>query len=133
MIVNSFRICNHNFKIVAEGFHLLPKSLKHSCTPNVAYVYFEQTLIISTVEDLPEINWDKVCKQIVTKYCLLNKKNHLILFIAVNEEVCRPGAKYNPEKNGSNDVFPRLQLQQVHLPRTRCIVSKRILSSCLQY
>lgn len=60
MCVNSFNICNQEMQSIGVGIYLGASIIDHSCQPNALATFEGTTLIIRTLETLPELDWSKV-------------------------------------------------------------------------
>lgn len=60
MCINSFNICNQEMQSIGVGIYLGASIIDHSCQPNALAIFEGTTLIIRTLETLPELDWSKV-------------------------------------------------------------------------
>lgn len=61
MSVNSFNILDTDMTSLGVGIYLGPSVIDHSCKPNAIAVFEGTKIIITTLCDLPSIDWSKVC------------------------------------------------------------------------
>lgn len=63
MIVNAFNILDNEMNSIGTGIYLGVSVTDHSCKPNAVATFDGTTLYIRTIEDLPSVDWSKVCIQ----------------------------------------------------------------------
>lgn len=59
-VINSFNILDDDLNSVGTGIYLAASILDHSCKPNAVAVFEGPQLSIRLIEDIPELNWDKI-------------------------------------------------------------------------
>lgn len=60
LCINSFNILDDDLNSVGTGIYLAASILDHSCKPNAVAIFDGPQLSIRLIEDIPELNWDKI-------------------------------------------------------------------------
>lgn len=60
LCINSFNILDDDLNSVGTGIYLAASILDHSCKPNAVATFEGPQLSIRLIEDIPELNWEKI-------------------------------------------------------------------------
>lgn len=60
LCINSFNILDDDLNSVGTGIYLAASILDHSCKPNAVALFEGPQLSIRLIEDIPELNWQKI-------------------------------------------------------------------------
>lgn len=60
LCINSFNILDDDLNSVGTGIYLAASILDHSCKPNAVATFDGPQISIRLIEDIPELNWDKI-------------------------------------------------------------------------
>lgn len=60
LCINSFNILDDDLNSIGTGIYLAASILDHSCKPNAVATFDGTQLSIRLIEDIPELNWQKI-------------------------------------------------------------------------